>query len=206
MSQADWIKLIFGALLTTGLTLFGQVYVERRKLRFQDKLSRERAQWDELRERVTPLLKTAGALETHVGGYAIRQYAEEIRGLLHEFNTYPQQFADYPELRAAIWGFQNTVNIILDDQWFFLSDEQRKAHTERAAIEPPETSEERHQRQQQEREFREVKLPQTYQALVVAAKALLEPPSVRLAQASVWRRFFAWIIRVRRSSESATIT
>lgn len=191
------------ALATSGLTILGQRYIasyQHRKNverdRFQEQKARERVQWDELRARVTPLLKTAGALETHVGGYAIRQRADNIRALLGELNTYPEQFADYPDVRAAIWAFQNTVNIILDDQWFFLSDKERELRADRAAMEPPEPPEAHEKRVQEVREMREVQLPQTYRALVVVAKALLEPPPPP-AQLSGWRRFLAGFPRLR---------
>lgn len=173
------------ALATSGLTILGQRYIasyQHRKNverdRLQEQSEWERAQREELRARIAPVLKTAGALETHVGGYAIRQHADDIRALLREFNTYPEQFADYPDVRAAIWGFQNTVNIILDDQWFFLSEMELEIRADRAEMKPTETPEAHEKRVRDERNMRDVQLPQTYRALVAAAKALYEPPSL----------------------------
>lgn len=204
----DWLAFIGQAAVTSvlasGLTLWGQrsiVSYQHQKTLERDRLQAqsewERAQREELRARVAPVLKTAGALETHVGGYAIRQHADDIRALLREFNTYPEQFADYPDVRAAIWAFQNTVNIILDDQWFFLSDMEREIRADRAAIEPPETPEAHEKRVREERQMREVQLPQTYRALVAAAKTLYEPPPPPPAQPSGWQRFLAEVAHLR---------
>jgi hypothetical protein len=126
-------QIVLTAVLSSGLYLLVQRYLADRQHqknlerdRLQERTARERERWNELRARVSPLLKTAGELETHLGGWAMSHHADEIKALLRELNAYPAQFADYPDVRQAIWAFQNTAHNILDDGWDFLTNEQRE--------------------------------------------------------------------------------
>ena len=133
MTLAEWETLIVGGVLGAALTLLVQWVLQRtghrqgmELERFKQLLQEEGTERDAFRARVTPLLTTAGYLSTHLGGWNANHHAEEIGAHLRDLETFPAQFAEYPELQRAIRAFYSTAGWRADELGVLLTDEQRQ--------------------------------------------------------------------------------
>ena len=180
------------AVLTSLLTVGAQLYVERYKHehvlerdRMNEQLSREREQWGALLPRVIALKDTAGFLLNHLCGWGITPSDEEYEQRFHELDTFAEKFAEYPEMRRAIWDLLNTTGKMLRWQGLYTAPGETQ-RMRRKSVENTVTPDERER-------VTTVELPERHRALLAVADALLatKSPEAKVAPASTvwWRRF-----------------
>lgn len=143
MSQADWIKLIIGAVLTTGMTLLGQFLIVRyqhkknlERDRIQEQQARRRAQWDMTLPRLIDLKDTAGYLHEHLINLVVsildspedtgwQAYIDELARRYQRLDVLLGQFAEDDTLTLAIRHLAQAAAVILAVDGKFVTEQER---------------------------------------------------------------------------------
>lgn len=184
MTTAEWVAIIIALISAASNIVLGVMNfrVAIKLAHVQAQLTEKSEERKELRQRVKLLKATAARLRIMVGGWDVSERAEELlQAQLDVLADFVPHFVEYPEVASAIEEFRLKICVVDDARHEVVRNQPAGLH---------ESLEFYNFRIEQLRLIRDVEMPKDYEALVVAANALLAPPVPNR------RRLVAWIARM----------